>query len=438
MLETKEVPFGQETIERTERRLLSSITDSRKLLSLRTKGITPATFVVHKDVATFIWKYYKEYLGKIPSKELLINEFKDFQYEPFDDFEYIYNSFRQEVLNRRIRETVHSTLDILKVNPDDAYKYLTEHVRNLREAISVNRSVSDGQTDEKIDEYLQRGTNFEKLYPISSNASDIELALYFWPKGAFGIFQGITSVGKSYFTMDLAIRTAYMKDWKTVILSAEMPKDQCEIRFYSLLGRYSGYTFDPTSLLIGKGVNIKQYQEFLSSIKGREKWIIRDTPPTSPFTMDIIHSIVEDEMPDLLIMDGLELVQDTNIKAPDWVQKGNVAYGLKSLATVKNLVVFATVQATRLAAKKFKLTNEDVSNSYSIPRAADVVINIMYSKGDMNGNIVEEMDSEEMDTGNGKERLISVSKNRITGKLVSKPRRILFNPSAGEVGDLLE
>ena len=259
--------YQKTPIEDIERKLLSSLTKFEHWNYLRRANVTHKDFEIHQEIAKFILEYPKKF-STVPTEKIVKTQFPNFEYSKIDDTKYILDLFRKEVLARRIRSVLYTTGKThLKLDADEAAKFLLKNAKNLVFNASVNRSITDGDTTLRYDVYLSRKEEAEKLGFSSEVSNPWNDAMYFWLPGMLGIIWGMWSAGKSFLAMDLAVRIAYLKNKKTVFVSPEMTRAEAESRFDSILGRYKGYNFSSSSLIMGKNIYEEKYLHFLEIIK---------------------------------------------------------------------------------------------------------------------------------------------------------------------------
>ena len=413
------------TIEQLERTVLSSIktlSDARELLQCH---ISHLDFEVYPEVAEFVLTYHRQFYGKSLAAENFRIRFPEFTYSPIDDKKYIIELFRKEILTRRIRTILYTTnSSFLEMDPDEAASYLLKNTRYLiMDNTSSNRNITDGESLTRLEEYRERKElSKQSASAISSPWYD---AMYHWMPGMLGIIWGKFGTGKSFFAMDLAIRTAYLKGRKVVFISPEMPRSEAEFRFDSLLGRYKGYTFDSAALIMGKDIDEEQYQYYLNNIKNKNLWITYENSKRAFSVMDI-EAIIEIEEPWMVVIDGIRLMRDdTTYKSQDWQQLMNIIYGLKNVATTKRIVILSVAQANR---------DEEIGYSQGIAEASDKMIYLSTDPHSIrNGRVIPDNTREPVENV----LHVTVNKNRSTGKLIRKSVEVKFEPAIGIVGDLL-
>ena len=415
------------TLEDIERKLLSSIGQLKDINYLKRAHITSKDFEIYPDVAEFVFTYPSKY-NKMPTAKVLNTHFPNFIYEHLTDTQYILDLFRKEILAKRLRTVLHITNNsYLQLDSDEAIKFLSKNVKLLQfEGSQTNRSITDGDTNLRFENYKARQEQRKSLGFVQATTT-WEDAIQFWNNGSLGIIWGLSGAGKSFFIMDLAIRIGYLKNRKVVFISPEMARYECEARFDSICGRYRGYTISSSSLIMGKQVDEEYYKKYLQEIFDKNRWVVYENDK-KPFSVFDIDNIVEDEKPDILVVDGIRLIRDDS-KEQDWIKLMNIINGLKNLATTKNIIIFCVAQANR---------EEDIGYSFSILQAADKMIYISLNPHTIQkGKVITIKKQGESDEDTGL-RYITVTKNRSTGKLISKSVPIIFNPNIGVIGDLVE
>ena len=412
------------TLEDIERKLLSSIHNLKDLNYLKRANITPKDFEIYSEIANFIFTYPSKY-SKLPTEKVIVTTFPNFAYDKVSESQYMLDMFRKEVLAKRLRTILHVTNNsYLELDSDEAIKFLAKNIKALQfEGLLTNRSMTDGDTTLRFENYKARQEQ-RKALGFAHDTTTWEDAIQYWNNGSLGIIWGLSGAGKSFFVMDLAIRIGYLKKRKVVFISPEMPRYEAEGRFDSICGHYKGYTLSSSNLIMGKPIDEEHYKQYLEEICNTNQWVVYENDK-KPFSVFDLENIVEDEKPDILVIDGIRLMREES-KEPDWIKLMNIVNGLKNLATTKNIVIFCVAQANR---------EEDIGYSFSILQAADKMIYISLNPHIIQkGRVITIKKAGESDEDIGL-RYITVTKNRNTGKLISKAIPIIFNPELGMIGD---
>ena len=412
-------------LENIERKTLSSITGISDINYLKRAGIDANDFDIYTIVADFILTYPQKF-GGFPTnlEQVLQQTFPDFIFSPVNDSKYILDIFKKEVLTKKMRALINKGNSYLRIDADDAAAFILKYIKNLAKSISINKSVTDGDSVSRFEQYLARKNETESL-GLAQHISTWHDAMYYWSAGMLGFIWGRPGTGKSFFAMDLGIRIAYLKNKKVVFISPEMSRYEAEGRFDSLLGRYHHYTLDSAAIIMGKDIDETAYKEYLESIQGRNLWITYNSGRKA-FTLDDIENIIDTENPYLVIIDGIRLIA-TEGRGEDWQKLMNIVSYLKNLAMTKNVIIFGVAQENR---------DEQVAYSDSIVQFADKMIHIALMSHRFRGTriIYDEQPSPD-DKENPEIIYVTVTKNRSTGNLIRKSIPVIFNPHQGVIGD---
>ena len=412
-------------LEEIERKTISSITGLSDINYLKRSGIDANDFDIYTEVATFVLTYTQKF-GGFPQNlgQVLQQTFPDFVFTQVSDSKYILDLFKKEVLTKKIRALMNKGNSYLRIDPDDAAAFILKYAKNLAKSATIEKSVTDGETASRFEQYLHRRSETQSL-GFAQHISTWHDAMYYWSSGMLGFIWGRPGVGKSFFAMDLGIRISYLKDRKTVFISPEMSRYETEGRFDSLLGHYYNYTFDSAALIMGKDIHEAEYQKYLESIKGKGLWITYNSGRKA-FTLDDIENIIDTESPYLVIIDGIRLIA-TEGRGEDWQKLMHIVSNLKNLAMTKNVIIFGVAQENR---------DEQVAYSDSIVQFADKMIHVALIPHRFRGTrIIYEEQPTDGAIEDPEVIHVTVTKNRSTGNLIRKSVPVIFNPHQGVIGD---
>lgn len=413
------------TIEDIERKTLSSISKYEDLVYLDRAHISAKDFEIYPEIATFIFEYPYKY-NKFPDEDIIKTQFSNFNYTPVKHVKYILNLFRKEITTRRTREILSTANKYLKMDADEAVSYLLKSSKHLLfESSLTNRSVADGETQQFIDSYLT-GLEESKKLGISKFVSPWINTMYQWPLGSVGVFWGRQGAGKSFLAMDTSIRVAYNKKKKVICISPELSKRDMNCRFHSVLGRYHKYSFDSSKLIQNLEMeNFDDYTSFLNKIAHTDLWVTYETG-REKFTTATIESIIDNESPYLVYVDGLTLIKDnTSDKVEGWEHVQNVIMDLKNMAIMKGIVILGVAHSNRV---------DEVSYD-SVGKFADRLIHVAEWPHALVDGRIERRTISQQNANRNDIRYVLITKNR-TGITMAKSVEILFDPSIGLIGDL--
>ena len=142
--------------------------------------------------------------------------------------------------------------------------------------------------------------------------------------------------------------------------------------------------------------------------------------PSDRFTVSSVASVVKTKKPDLVLVDGIYLMQDEEHSNQSWEQIRNICRGLKTLSTEANITLLVTNQSGReRGGNESSSTPASASNvayGYDFNRFVDILVSIGGSK----------------DSPNVREVAIPLIRS---GRAVPGSYPITFDTDSGDIGN---
>ena len=384
-----------------------AIRDEQSLFKLRERGISQSAFVHHQDVYDFIQDYRRDY-QKLPTADtiqtvcsvsLSVNGNSD------EDF-YTDQLLRFELKRKVEVELLNAAKGLDGGEPEASIEKLMLNLGRLRRPAKLSFGYTDGDAKERL-ETIRTRREISKMIdgyfslPVLKNVQTGVL---------IGII-GRTNVGKSFLLQRLCI-DAYMKGKRVLFLSPEMPKDEVDLRWDSLISK----VFNADSLIERPELE-EPYKEWLERASTRSDWITFDSNYGRPFTPEVIDSQIVEFQPDVVAVDGLSLMA-SSVDDPSggWEGVKETANALQAMAVARKVYILSTQQANRGAADKPTPDLYNVAFGDGFAQSSGVILSMGYHPDDI------------------RKRILTVPKNRY-GAVVHKPFEIPFDPSNGIVID---
>jgi len=198
-----------------------------------------------------------------------------------------------------------------------------------------------------------------------------------------GQFIGIianTKVGKSWLGLKIALAN-YMRGAKISIISPELNKLFLNARIDTILAYDMGFPISNEKLVYGVPGIEENYAKFLST-KEMERGELRYRlhNPSDRFTVSSVATVVKSEKPDLVLVDGIYLMQDEEHGSQSWEQIRNKCRGLKTLATESNITLVVTNQSGRERGSDENSSTpaaaSNVAYGYDFNRFVDILVSL--------------------------------------------------------------
>ena len=215
---------------------------------------------------------------------------------------------------------------------------------------------------------------------------------------------------------------AYLDGHRVLFISTEMSYQEVNLRWDTIAARKLGMDLPNEALLTGSDmVKLSTYKAWVEKAQQRDDWLTVDSAEGDNFRVSTVEGLVDSFHPDVVCCDTLPLFCDSQGKlGVNWESLLEIGYGLKSLASRRNLVVISTNPSTGDTFDQDKpagLSGIAFSRA-GLPFAASVMISINYDKMDPIGH-----------------RQISVTKKR-HGKAIGGARKIVYDLDKGIIGDV--
>lgn len=399
----------------TERLLLASIKKADHILLLRQKyGITSSHFPYYPDESKFIWDYVLQY-GIPPDSSLLLLQFPEFDTTGTDNFEWIAEEFDKVNITRQAAIIFYKGQEALEKDPYAALPLVMSQLGKLATVEEEHRNVLDAEASKnRLERYQRIATNVEEAsFKLGIEPLDA-IPLRIKPNQLIGLIAN-TGVGKSWFMVKIAAEF-YQAGKRVLFVSPELSNEELELREDVVLGRIMGYTFSHDALMFGRPIPISQYEEFLSKIGGRNDWVNYDASSDDKLGVSFLSALVQKEKPDVLVIDGIQFMDDEERSYTSWEKMKSICKGLKRLAMKEKIIVFAVAQANRESAKHLGAAKmSEVADGYDFARFVDLLLSL--------GRV----------EGAGPVREIMVEKVR-SGKEIPQAFQVTFDPDVGDIG----
>ena len=404
-----------------EARLLSSITGIEDFVEITRRGISTKSFLIYENIYKFIAGYIGKY-NEAPSKDIITRSYPDYTCLEGGITKGEQKYLIDELLKSEVR---HQAVEIINKGSDlvlqeDVYKgidFLVTKLLSINKPTGYSRSLTDKESLKRLEDIKTRKESVNKgiMVGLKTGLSIFDKNFLGWLPGNLISIIGRLGVGKSWVVLWMG-GVVYMEGKRVLFLSPELSIREVEDRWITLIGNKFGYSFPNSDLAIGK-IDIEKYKEWAEIVSKRADWLTLDTYSGEPFTIGSIQYLVKEFNPDLLAVDGIELLQDEEKHKEKWESMFSIAYGLKGIAQNNKIVVIATAQASREAVDKMPELHH-IALSDAIGRASDIVIPMMQDKEKPNV------------------RFITIPKRRV-GKVINKRIEIEFNVNTGQIGEIV-
>lgn len=361
----------------SERLLVSKIIEEGDLLDIADSGITPEFFLdpTNRQVYSTIMAYKVEH-GEVPTLRRIKKDYPNYKFvsveEPFSDLiQQVRKSHALAVLENALSEAVDAYDEedevLIQKVLHTALGKLAADVPNMRDTDITKTG------EERLERYEALRHRDNRLLGIPSGFNVLDTALQGFQKKQLIVFAGPPKAGKST-TMLLASRTAHLAGYSPLVVGFEMTNEEQEMRLDSIAAEISHHRLREGSL---RDEEIKRLKRSVHQIENMKQFIFsNDTMSTS--TLSGVAAKVERYKPDMLIVDGVYMMQDENGEAPGSPQAlTNITRGFKRMAQNMDIPIIITTQVLEWKMdKKRGITSNSIGYSSSFAQDADAIIGV--------------------------------------------------------------
>jgi replicative DNA helicase len=313
----------------------------------------------------------------------------------FNHKEFIMDIVEDFAKKGAMTEAIKKSVVLLK---EEKFGSIEELIKN---ALLVSRDVEVGQ-----DYFLEVGNRVHRMFQkksehkmktvfptfnknLEGGLCAKELAIVVAPPGT----------GKSLYLVNQGARSL-LEGRNVLYISCEMSEDKIGNRFDSVL------TLLKNSKLKEPSTQLKLHER-LSTIKERTqgRLFIKEYPTATANVNNIRALLVQlrlhkDFVPDLIIVDYLELLRPNRIIDAEYMAQQRIAEELRGLAVEQKCLVWTASQTNRQARKVAIITDAELGDSYGKIRPADWVISLNqtqeeYDNGSMRVFVLKARDSKQ-------------------------------------------
>ena len=361
-----------------ERGFISCLLGSRDIATVRDSRITPRFFTGDNRVAYTYILDISISTGELPTVRAFQQKFPRYDLYKFnnsvgteENIKYWILSLREKVKLNSLADKVEESADLLNSGKVD------EAVSALKKQILFIESEVEDTTDIKLNENLDlRKAEYEKkrinqgMTGIPTGIPFLDFMLKGLSPETLTTLIAQTSVGKTYIQI-LVGAYASLNGYKVLQCMTEMSERQMRDRYEMIL---YAMTYGPiNNNRFRSGTLTKQEQEsyfdFLDDVMPNV-----DLPMITAVSPMQIEANIDKYKPDLVLIDGVYLMQDDEKAESDWLRVAHITRNLKLIAKRKKVAIFINSQADKNTSKKTGPDLGDISFSQSIGMDSDNVM----------------------------------------------------------------
>jgi len=360
--------------------------------NLRSFKHSEKDFAKHNDAYKFVLSFFDTY-GEFPSPEVLQENFPTLDTTAQSvKFDYAVEVFKNQVLQRRIVQTIQSQKETVKDNPKKALSNIMVGLTDIEVVYDEDVQSYDTGTLTRLDEWRER-TKKRKLgdglMGVPTSFKSINSTGVGWMPGELIAMFARPTIGKTWMCVHAAA-TAVHSGFRTLFVSTEMTSSAISMRLDVVLAHMMGYKLSHKALRHGNDIDEEEYTKFLTD-SNRESLLMCDhISGQVGISAEAIAGLVRKHNPEFVVIDGVYLISSGDPKKAAWEQSHALFYGLKNLATSTNTPVLVSTQATREASNMFTPPRADqVAFGDALIRASDVAMAMCALEDEDNKRLVQ-------------------------------------------------
>ena len=293
------------------------------------------------------------------------------------NYDYAVDQFKDQVVYRKIVNSIQSQKELLKDNPSKALSSIISTLGDVEIETDEDVAIYNDGTPARLEEWRERTKRRqmgEGLMGIPTPFDSFNSTGVGWMPGELIAMFARPTVGKTWMCVEAAA-TAVMNGYKTLLVSTEMTTSAISLRADVVLANKMGYKFSHRALRTGDPIDEEQYMKFLRELNGRSLLVCDHIEGEATISLESIARLIRKHSPDFVVLDGIYLISSGDGKKAMWEQSHALFYGMKNLCLATNTAVWVSTQATREAANMFEPPRADqVAFGDALIRAADVAM----------------------------------------------------------------
>lgn len=364
----------------TEQLLIAKIIEEQDLGPVAEAGIEPDYFLDAKNRAVFarIVEYAAEY-STVPTLRAIRKDYPNYKFDPVPEpWQALTDEVRWKHDLHVLEEAMSEAVEVYDSGTKDDvalmrikalfHHALTEIEKNTVGMKDTNLALT---AEERLVRYQALADRQDNLLGIPSGFDRIDQALQGFQPGQLIIFVGPPKAGKSTMMLLSAIR-AHLLRKKPLVIGFEMSNEEQEQRVDAITARISHSRLRTGELTKDEWDLLKRRLHSWDLMA--DFFLSNDTMSTTNLTG--VAAKVDKYQPDILIVDGMYMMQDENGEKPGSPQAiTNLTRGFKRLCQNKNIPTIITTQVLEWKMdKKHGVTSTSIGYSSSFSQDGDAII----------------------------------------------------------------
>lgn len=359
--------------------LVSKIIQEKDLNTVVKLGVKPDHFTGSwGEVWTWLLEYNRTH-GAVPTERVFNQEFADISLEDASGEQF--SRLVEEVLDGYRKRIIMDSLShaIPSINDDNIHDAITALASGIQKASIETARLRDidiiQNWENRVSRYEEMRNTPNALRGIPTGFHGLDRITHGLRPQQFIVFAGEPKRGKSLFALILA-NSAHIHGKRPLFVSFEMSIEEQEARYDSLISKV------PYTRILSGDLNndeMSRIRKALAIRKNMQPFVFSEDT-SSLTTVTALAGKVQEYKPDLLVVDGVYLMDDEEGEAKGTPQAlTNITRSLKRLAQRFDIPVVATTQVLswKLQNRKTRAVTADaIGYTSSFAQDADLILGV--------------------------------------------------------------
>ena len=363
-----------------ERGFISKLIETKDMTTIKEKQISPAFFTGENRLVFYYIMEQYAHNGSVPTPRAIQHKFGTYELETLDEGSvgteesllYWCEELREKARHNKIADVLEESVKLIDDGDSQkAYDVIKKGVYYIEDELSETQSVDiTKDTEERKQKYLEKKKN-KGMVGIPTGIEQLDWILKGLQPETLTVDIGTPGLGKTWLEV-LIGSYAMLNQYKVVQFVTEMSTDQMRDRYETML----------YGMMYGD-MNYSQFKSGTLPQEVEEQYFVfldEDLPSLQPLIIETatgvsgVNAVIEKEKPDLVLIDGVYLMEDDERADSDWLRVTHITRGLKKTAKAKKIPIFANSQADKTTSKKTGPELSNISYTQAIGQDADNVI----------------------------------------------------------------
>lgn len=289
----------------------------------------------------------------MPPAELIKQKWGEEWQPPVGEFEYWLAEFIKHTAAFKAESIIRESIPGIEKFPDTAIPELITKLAAVQYSGNTHIVATDAGSNERFSKYLGRKQIWEDsggsfLWGIPTGLDILDKTHQGWMDGELIGFYARPTVGKTWMLIREAV-IAWANGYRVLLISPEVSAKHVALRIDVFMARAMGIVLSHKKIFEGHPDQAELYQKATQAIGQAERWWTVDSLQGRPLGLRDIRALAQQFEPDMILIDGIMLLEDDKRAREGWQKMDNLAYGLKNMATAMDLVIMVSHQAVNLS-----------------------------------------------------------------------------------------